>query len=143
LSFFSNIKNLHIETLQLDEKGKAESKNNFFQLFTIISDCNTIPKSKISVSGSETDLIEEINPTRGFKSKRNKKKELIILQNDWQNIMLYDGYAFFAGCVVKRDFKQKSEPIKRFYKKCKQYKDTLVDNNKILVRDLENINTIL
>ncbi|MHA1369703.1 MAG: hypothetical protein ACTSRA_08335 [Promethearchaeota archaeon] len=130
------------ETLQLDSNAEAETAEEFFQVFTLISEGGDLPTGTISVKGTNTTLVEDISPQIGFVSHRDEKKNMIVEQNDWGNIWIYDSYVYFAGCMTKGDFKEKSESIPRFYKKCKQYADILVKNNMIQVQDLDDMDKI-
>jgi len=136
-------KSFYSETLELNNRGKAETYGKFFQVYTLILEGVDLPKGMIQISGSEVDLTEKINPDIGFSSIRDKDKRIIITKNNWNNILMYNGLTYFVGCIKKKDFKEKSEAIKRFYKQCKQYSDTIVDNNKLLVKDLDDISEII
>jgi len=120
---------------------KFTTANDFFQLFFIRSLDGNIPNGKITIKCENSKIVEVINPVGGFKTekvKRKTKDEIVLVQNDWDDIWLYDPYVYFAGYMTKGDFKDRSEEISRYDKTVKQF-EPQTDNNRLLVHKLNPI----
>ncbi len=122
---------------------RAITKNNFFQLYYLQLPDGIIPKGTLTITASSNNTKEIVYPDFGFRAIKLATREYVIDFNNWNNIWIYDSESYFVGYMEKGEFKKKSTEIKRFYKDCKQYRDTLTDNNMIIVQDLHPLSNII
>ena len=69
--------------------------------------------------------------------------EEVIGLYDWGNAWPYGATVYLAGHIKKGEFKQSSTSIPRFYKDCKQYSETRVENHMMMVGDLSSLRDLL
>jgi hypothetical protein len=122
----------HITLNHLNPHGY--SITDFYELFYIKLLKNKLPYGTITIATSE-GAKEVINPLMGFDSKK-VNREIIIKQNDWGDIWLYDAKIYYVGYMTKGDFLKQSEELKRFDKTVYQF-EIQTDNNRMYVPDLK------
>jgi len=142
-------KEFQFEEITLERKltyAEAVTTKEFFQLFFLRPLDNNIPDGKLTIECEKSRIQEIIEPRGGFETLREKKKkgkrELKLLQNDWDDIWLYDSHIYIVGYMSKGEFKEKSEELKRFDKTVKQF-EIKADNNRLYVPQLRPIKGIL
>ncbi|MFX1284726.1 MAG: hypothetical protein ACFFB5_13790 [Promethearchaeota archaeon] len=122
---------------------KSKTQNSFFQLFYVHVPNGMIPQGTLTIK-AETDMPREIiEPKFGFKVRRKTREKVCILQNDWENIWIYDTNIYFVGYMKKGEFKEHSRAIPRFYKNVKQYQNTMTANNLLEVSELHSLDKFL
>jgi|YelNatPaOPRAMG01_1025707.scaffolds.fasta_scaffold21271_3 hypothetical protein len=133
-------KEFQFEEITLDNKREAVTTREFFQLFFIRPLDNNIPEGKIIIQTERGKVKEVINPRGGFMTER-REKQLQLLQNDWDDIWIYNSVIYMVGYMTKGEFKEKSEEIKRFDKTVKQF-EIKTDNNRLFVSQLHPISDL-
>lgn len=128
-------KEAHVEHIKLNSlNSHGFSIADFYELFYIKPLTNKLPNGTITITTSK-GAKDVINPLMGFVSKK-VNREIIITQNDWGDIWLYDAKVYYVGYMTKGDFKKQSEELKRFDKTVYQF-EIQADNNRMYVNDLK------
>ncbi|MGC8621846.1 MAG: hypothetical protein ACP5U0_08045 [Caldisphaera sp.] len=121
------------EILTLNESCYALSNKRFFQLFAIVSENNKIPAGTLTISTkNRPNLSEKIMPRGGFLIKDKK-----LIQNDWEDVWIYNSKTFIAGFITKAHFKRIAKLIPRFTKE--KLFETKTDNKGIRAKNLSPI----
>lgn len=101
----------------------VQTKNQFFTvLFLQTTDT---PSGELVVRCEEKNITENVGGS------------------DWGNIWVYESLIYITGYMSKGEFKRRSRKIPRFYKDCKQYSETRIDNCMLIIAELDPITSIL
>lgn len=129
------------EIVNLNSK-ELETKNDFFQVFSIVWQAKSMPQGTLTISSKTLNLIEKIKPECSFELEKiddgYKPKE-----NNWQSLAIANSTVYLLGWAYEEDFRIDGQEFKRFTKSIEQYSEIKVDNWGCLMGDLEPMKNIL
>ena len=129
-----------IERFKLDN-GKLETKNDFFQIFSVEWTGENKPDGVLKFYSKNLKLNEIINPKCSFELEK-LNDGYWPKENNWQSLKLYNSQVYILGWIYEEDFRIVGSEQKRFTKTIEQYSEIKVDNWGCLVNELEPMKSI-
>lgn len=128
-----------IEEISLD-KSNIISKNNFFQVFSILW-IGSAPDGNLTIRSLGEHLKETIKPEKSFILEKTDNGYW-PLENNWQSLEIHACKVHLAGWIYEEDFRVIGKEFKRFSKNILQYSETKVDNWGCAIKELNPMSSI-
>lgn len=132
-----------VEKLSLSKFLDVRTKNNFFQIFSILLEGEP-PNGQLSIQSTEIDLTETIFPNTKFELEKTDNG-YFPRQNNWQCLNLFNPEIHLLGWIYEEDLRVEGSEFKRFSKSIEQYSEIKVDNWGCFINELmpiKNLNSI-
>jgi len=130
------------ETISIKPNEKITTEQDYHQVFSIRLLKNDIQFNFGNlVITSESGLEESIGGHYRFNTERHDG-DLILCNNDWMDVYLYDGFVYIPGYIKEKEFRVKGKEYPRFSKDIRQYSDTLVDNWGVDIKELNPMSNL-
>jgi hypothetical protein len=118
------------------KSNKIETKNDFFQVFSIEWTGQNIPDGLLKINSNKLNIEERIKPECSFELEKRVDGYWPI-ENNWQSLKLYNSQVYMLGWISEEDFRIAGKVEKRFTKTIEQYSEIKVDNWGCLIEELE------